>query len=71
MPTVTNIFYPPLSFLVAEGEMPDEVWEKLLQQLRKAKSEDEQGDPVRDNRVLEFQIWDFAGQDVYYTTHQV
>ena len=58
-------------FLETEGEMPDEVWEKLLQQLRKTKPEDEKGDPIRDNIVQEFQIWDFAGQDVYYTTHQV
>ncbi|XP_072031722.1 uncharacterized protein [Amphiura filiformis] len=46
--------------------VPETISQKLLQQLELSQdiSTDHQG-------VSEFQIWDFAGQDVYYTTHQV
>ena len=51
--------------------VPNDILEKIVQQLREKKPQEELEDPTADNRVQEFQIWDFAGQDVYYTTHQV
>ena len=60
-----------LIFLETErAVVPDVILEKILQQL-KEKKPDDQGDPITDSKIQEFQIWDFAGQDVYYTTHQV
>ena len=65
-----------LLLLILETErpvvyVPDVILEKILQQLREKKPDDDQGYPVRDSKIQEFQIWDFAGQNVYYTTHQV
>ena len=47
---------------------------KLLKDTDEHKNERERFSKDADNdsgRVPEFQIWDFAGQDIYYTTHQV
>ena len=46
--------------------VPDAILQKLKQILREKKQEAE-----AKKGVQHFQIWDFAGQDVYYTTHQV
>ncbi|XP_072021573.1 uncharacterized protein [Amphiura filiformis] len=51
--------------------VPHEITEEALQRLNQESSlhgEDQQKSKV--DRVLEFQFWDFAGQDIYYTTHQ-
>ncbi len=70
MTTYINIYIICLSvcLYVCIVSVPDAVLKKLKQVLRQKKleegSEEKKG-------VQEFQIWDFAGQDVYYTTHQV
>ncbi|XP_072031721.1 uncharacterized protein [Amphiura filiformis] len=46
--------------------VPETISKKLQQQLQLT-----QDDANVHQSVPEFQIWDFAGQDVYYTTHQV
>ncbi|XP_072030545.1 uncharacterized protein [Amphiura filiformis] len=46
--------------------VPETIAKKLLHQLQLT-----QDDHIAHQNVPEFQIWDFAGQDVYYTTHQV
>ena len=51
--------------------VPDIILKKTLQQLREKKPKDDQEDTNRDSKIQEFQIWDFAGQDMYYTMHQV
>ncbi|XP_072032305.1 uncharacterized protein [Amphiura filiformis] len=51
------------------ASVPDAILKKLQQVLREKKQELQAAEAKKG--VQEFQIWDFAGQDVYYTTHQV
>ena len=50
-----------------EGEvtMPPDVYKALLEKLKK------QQEGITTQEDLELRLWDFAGQELYYVTHQV
>ena len=51
--------------------MPHEITEEALERLNDESLTEESQDKSESDCILEFQFWDFAGQDIYYTTHQV
>ena len=54
-------FFPDLPL-----EISKDLEKELDIQRRGDRKEDKSAEPI-----LEFQFWDFAGQDVYYNAHQV
>ena len=61
-----NIEYWVWFFVLSFAGMPEKILQKVLELLR---TEGEQREKAI--KQLEFQIWDFGGHKVYYTTHQV
>ena len=52
--------------------VPEEITEEALQKLNQQSSLEETDQPKQGHVdcTIELQFWDFAGQQLYYTTHQ-